>query len=115
VAVFIMAVCGMGILRRTSLRAFMRTAGLVVFATAGALLIISFVSREPVNQSITKGERGTSGYAQQLQKTSLEGSGDDRGRMRKEAIKIIMVNNTQMIIGIGPGQFGPYLQNNVPS
>ena len=98
--------------KQVTVKSFGRVVGLVVASIGVSMLIINLVSREPLNKTITGGEKGSAGYTSQLKKTSLDGSGDDRGMMRSQAISLYTDNGRRIIVGIGPGQFGPYIQDN---
>ncbi len=112
-AVLIISAIGLTtIQRRTGLKPIGKLLGLLALAIVAAFLIISTVSREPLNKTITNGEEGAAGYTNQLKKTSLDGSGDDRAITRQAAISLIAEDGKRSIVGIGPGQFGPYYQNN---
>lgn len=108
------AIVVMLIKRITSAKRIMSTLGILAVAVLISLTMINFVSREPQNKKITKGQKGAAGFASQLEKTDLENSGDDRALMRKRAISIYTTDAAHIFIGVGPGQFGPYIQNNVP-
>ncbi len=62
--------------------------------------------------SVTEGKEATVAYVDQLTTTGTEGSGDDRARFRREAWALSTSNSATFLFGIGPGQFGPYFQNN---
>jgi O-antigen ligase len=85
---------------------------IVIFAFIASLLIVNFGSKIPIDVSKTFGKRGGSAFTQQLLTTGLEGSGDERAVARRQAINLLQNNKSAYIIGVGPGQFGPYVQNN---
>jgi hypothetical protein len=86
---------------------------LVIIASFGfALLMINYGSKLPIDVSKTFGKKGVSAYARQLTNIGLEGEGDERVQARKEALKLLSQDRTTLIIGIGPGQFGPTITKN---
>lgn len=86
---------------------------LVIIASFGfALLIINYGSKLPIDVSKTFGKKGVAAYAGQLTNIGLGGEGDERVQARRDAIKLLSNNKSAIIIGIGPGQFGPYISSN---
>lgn len=115
IGMFIIGALLTTIRRRITIKNILAALALTAMAAVISLTIISLVSREPLNKTITNGEVGAVGYATQIKKTSLDGSGDDRGVMRNNAILILKEDNVRLVVGIGPGQFGPYIQDNTPA
>lgn len=118
VALVVLVATAVGLMlirKRTSIRHIGKLVGLLMLAAGAALMIISTVSREPLNKTITGGEEGAAGYTNQLKKTRLDGSGDDRGVTRQAAIDLIVADPAHAVIGVGPGQFGPHYQDNQPT
>jgi len=87
----------------------------VLIAFIASLLIINYGSKIPLDDSKTYGKQGGAAYTQQLSTTSLEGSGGEREVARQQAIDLLKDNKSAIILGIGPGQFGPYVSGNTPS
>lgn len=87
----------------------------VLIAFIASLLIINYGSKIPLDDSKTYGKQGGAAYTQQLSTTSLEGSGGEREVARQQAIDLLKDNKSAIILGIGPGQFGPYVSDNTPS
>jgi O-antigen ligase len=76
--------------------------------------LITFVNKPPFDPSFTKGKTGGNAYTEQLQNTGLEGGGDERAKARAQAMQILKDNKIAWFVGIGPGQYGPYVQQNQP-
>lgn len=74
-----------------------------------SLLMINYLNKTP--SSFTGGKKGSSAYVEQIQNTSI-GEGDERSIARAQAIRILNENKSSYVVGIGPGQYGPYVQNN---
>lgn len=111
VLVVYLGICVAG-LKLTSLR---RIGGLFSIVAGGfliAIVLINYLNKPPQNPLLTHGKKGTSAYTQQLQTTGLEGGGDERAQTRNEAITILKSSNRTVVVGLGPGQFGPRVQNN---
>jgi len=81
---------------------------IVIISYGCALLLISKLNHPP--QGVGKGKGGLASYSQQIQTTGLEGGGDERAQARKSALVIF---KQHPLIGIGPGNYGPYIQHNV--
>ena len=60
-----------------------------------------------------KVKKGADAYLNQLKNTSLDDN-DGRALSRQKAVTIIRTDKTVLLLGLGPGQFGPYVQNNIP-
>ena len=87
---------------------------IIVLAFGASLLIINYGSRIPLDLSKTFGKRGASAFTQQLTRTTLNDT-DERAIARTQAIDLLKNNRSAVFIGLGPGQFGPYIQNNTPT
>jgi O-antigen ligase len=83
--------------------------GLIVIVAYGiSLLMISYLN-EPIGGSITH-QTGVKSYITQLRRTGLEsGAPDERAQARAQAFSIFKAHP---IFGVGPGNFGPTVQNN---
>ncbi|MCC7288977.1 O-antigen ligase family protein [bacterium] len=86
--------------------------GLVLLGFAVGFLIVSVFNKLPENLRLTNGKRGSAALTNQLTKTGLETGGDERSKVRGLATSIIKKSPRNFLIGIGPGQFGPYVQPN---
>lgn len=100
-------------LKLASWKKVLTTTGLIFLGFFTSLILIKYVNKPPLNLSLTNGKSGVNAYTSQLAKTGLEGGGDDRAKFRGKALAIWKTNTKTMLIGIGPGQFGPYIQNNI--
>jgi O-antigen ligase len=81
----------------------------LVIVTAGfllSLLVINYLNK-PINAKKT----GANAFIDQVKKTGLS-EGDERSVARNNALRILSENKSAYLIGIGPGQYGPYQQNN---
>lgn len=76
-----------------------------------ALGIVNYGSKLPAGIMSALGKKGISVYTSQLTNTGLD-AGDERAISRKQAINIIKSEKVVVLIGIGPGQFGPFITNN---
>lgn len=109
------ALGGMAIIKKfTNLKRVAIALGLLVVGFLLALLMINYVSKIPMDISKTFGKKGGAAFTQQLTNTGLEGGGDERAKSRAQALKVLSDNKSAYILGIGPGQFGPYVANNQP-
>lgn len=88
--------------------------GLIIASFALSFLMINYASKLPVDISKTFGKKGGAAFTQQLTSTGFEGDGDERAKSRARALVILNENKSAYIIGIGPGQYGPYVANNQP-
>jgi len=95
--------------KKTSLVKIIKLAVLILISFGISLVIINYFNKPA--SSFTEGKRGTSAFVDQLQNTSI-GEGDERSVARKKALSILNENKSAYIFGIGPGQYGPYAQNN---
>jgi O-antigen ligase len=84
---------------------------IMVLAFGASLLIINYGSRIPLDLSKTFGKRGAAAFTQQLTRTTLNDT-DERAIARTQAIDLLQNNKSAWVFGLGPGQFGPYIQNN---
>ncbi|QQS26897.1 O-antigen ligase family protein [bacterium] len=76
-----------------------------------ALSCIQLFNRTPlISDSPAEGKKAAGAYVQQLTNSGVEGSGDDRSRFRLKAIRLSTSDMNVLLFGIGPGQFGPYIQ-----
>jgi len=71
-----------------------------------SLLVINYL-----NKPISAKKAGANAYIEQVKKTGLS-EGDERSVARREAINLLNENKSAYVVGIGPGQYGPYIQNN---
>jgi O-antigen ligase len=101
--------------RLASAKALIVAIAIVIFAFIASLLIVNYGSKIPLDVTKTLGKTGGSAFTQQLLTTGLEGSGDERAVARRQAIQLLQENKFAIAVGIGPGQFGPYITNNVAS
>jgi hypothetical protein len=83
----------------------------IVVAGALSLLLINFFNKPP--SAYTQGKKGASAYLSQIQNTSLDDN-DGRALARQKALSIVRKEKVVLVFGLGPGQFGPYVQNNIP-
>jgi len=74
-----------------------------------SLVLINYLNKTP--SAFTQGKKGTSAFVEQIQKTSI-GDGDERSQARNKALALLNENKSSYVVGIGPGQYGPYVQNN---
>lgn len=85
--------------------------GTIIFAFLASYLIIT-----NFNEQSLKGTKNTpaasANYAKQVTATSLEKE-DERATYRKLAIEILKIDKTAWLIGIGPGQYDPFLKKNL--
>lgn len=88
--------------------------GMIIISFGLSYLMINYASKLPVDISKTFGKKGGAAFTQQLTSTGLEGPGDERAIARAKALKILNENKSAYILGIGPGQYGPYVANNQP-
>lgn len=100
------------ILRSTSLRRAFLVVATVASAFVLSLLVITYLAKPPVNTQVTGGKKGSAAYTKQLQNTGLEGGGDERAKVRAQALDLLKDDKGRVVFGIGAGQFGPYTQNN---
>lgn len=101
------------LLSTTNLRRALGTIGIVAAAFILSLLTITYLAKPPVDKQVTGGKKGSAAYTKQLQNTGLEGGGDERAKVRAQALAILEEDHTRYALGIGAGQFGPYAQNNI--
>jgi O-antigen ligase len=83
----------------------------VILAFVASLIIVNYGSRIPVDLSKTFGKRGAAAFTQQLTRTTLDDT-DERAIARQQALDLLSDNKSALVLGLGPGQFGPYIQNN---
>lgn len=75
-----------------------------------SLMCVQFFNRTPQAEGPAEGKKAAGAYVQQLTNSGVEGGGDDRSRFRNQAIKMVTSDIGIFMFGIGPGQFGPYIQ-----
>jgi O-antigen ligase len=90
-------------------RRFMILVAMVIGAYLMALLMINYLNHGL--ETTGGGAGGVNAYIQQLGKTGLEGSGDERTMSRNQAWNLF---TKHPLTGVGPGNFGPAIQNNTP-
>jgi energy-coupling factor transporter transmembrane protein EcfT len=83
----------------------------IAIAAALSLSMINFFNKPP--SEFTQGRKGADAYLSQLKNTSLDDN-DGRALARQKALKIVRTDRAVLVLGLGPGQFGPYVQNNIP-
>lgn len=86
-------------------------ASAIAIAAALSLSMINFFNKPP--SEFTQGKKGADAYLSQLKNTSLDDN-DGRALARQKALKIVRTDRAVLVLGLGPGQFGPYVQNNIP-
>lgn len=84
---------------------------MIVVAAGLSLLLINFVNKPP--SIYTQNKQGASAYLAQLSNTSIDDN-DGRALARQKAVQILKNDRLVIIFGLGPGQYGPYSQNNIP-
>ncbi len=75
-----------------------------------SLACVQLFNRTPPTEGPTEGKKAAGAYVQQLTNSGVEGAGDDRSRFRNKAINMVTSDINVLMFGIGPGQFGPYIQ-----
>lgn len=100
------------LLKLTNWQNILKVLGTICGGLLLALLLINYVNKSPINLKTTKGKTGVKAYTSQIAKTGLEGGGDDRTKFRRLSIEIWKSSPQTMLVGIGPGQFGPVIQEN---
>jgi len=98
-------------LKLTSLRRVMLIIFTILIAGGLSLVIINFFNKPP--SSFTQGQKGANAYIAQLKNTSLDDN-DGRAMSRQKAINLVSTEQAVLLLGVGPGQFGPVVQNNIP-
>ena len=97
--------------KQTSIRRIVFTLLTVGFGFVSALIITNYLNKPP--SEFTKGNEGAQAYVSQIQETGLGDGGDERAKSRQKAVGVLQENKLAIVMGIGPGQFGPYVQNNI--
>ena len=97
-------------LKLTSHRRVMLIIVTILIAGGLSLVIINFFNKPP--SSFTQGQKGANAYIAQLKNTSLDDN-DGRAMSRQKAIDIVSTEQAALLLGVGPGQFGPTVQNNI--
>jgi O-antigen ligase len=85
--------------------------GVLIIAYGTNLIFITRGSK-PAQLTVKgqeQGQAGISAYTQQIQDTGLGGGGDERSQARMQAWHLFL---DHPILGVGPGNFGPQIQNN---
>ncbi len=85
---------------------------LLLLSFGFSYFLVSFINKSPGDILKTFNKKGGQAYTGQLTKTGLEGLGDERTQARNKAITILKTNKAAIMLGIGPGQYGPYVTNN---
>lgn len=101
------------ILKRSGWRRVLVIIAVMLLALGLSFAATNYFSKPPVDTQVTGGTKGSSAYTKQLQTTGLEGSGDERTKLRNQALNILNEDKGRYVLGIGAGQFGPYVQNNM--
>lgn len=96
--------------KSADLKLIFKLALCVVSGFALSLIVINFLNRPP--SFINKSGKGANAFINQIKNPGLS-ENDERALARKNALRIISENKSAYLIGIGPGQYGPYQQNNV--
>jgi hypothetical protein len=109
VACFVFILVMSLILKLTNFKRIALLVAMVLFAFGSSLLVINYLNKPP--SEFTNGKKGASAYVSQIKNTGLD-EGDERAKSRAKAITILKQDRAAIIIGIGPGQYGPYVQNN---
>ena len=89
---------------------------LVVLLAGGcSQMVVNYLNKPPTNPlgTFNNDEVGTDAYFTHLRDLSLADN-DSRSIARQRAVLLLNENKSAYIVGIGPGQFGPYTQNNTP-
>jgi hypothetical protein len=101
------------IFRLTNLKRIGLIVSALVLSFIASLLIINYLNKPP--SILTKGAKGTTAYVEQIKNTGISDDGDERATARSRAVSLIRQNRLALAVGIGPGQYGPYIQNNKPT
>lgn len=110
VVVFIISILFALIAKKFTFKNLLSILAVLAVSLISALLIINFLNKDSINK-ITGGKRGVVAYGEQVK--NFGGEGDERTVSRNKAIALIKEGKFMRIIfGIGPGQFGPYTQDN---
>ncbi len=75
-------------------------------------LLINHLNTNP-SQYFTQ-KKGAEVYTEQITNTTFNDAGDERAKARQNAINLIKQQKLAVTVGIGPGQYGPYMMNNQP-
>ncbi len=89
---------------------FKRVVLAIVMGFLLSLACVQLFNRTPPTEGPTEGKKAAGAYVQQLTNSGVEGAGDDRSRFRSKAISMATSDINVLMFGIGPGQFGPYIQ-----
>lgn len=102
-------------LKLTSLRQILSSWAAILIGISLGLLMMGFISKIPTDaaSTIKSGQKGTSAYFEHAKNTSLDDN-DGRALSRQRATDIINNDRWVLVFGLGPGQFGPTVQNNIP-
>jgi len=98
------------IVKSLNVRKLLVAACIIVLSFAFALATFSFINQNTFS-SVKKDINATKNFTTQITKTSID-SQDERSSSRQKALDILKDNKTAWLVGIGPGQYGPYVQNN---
>jgi len=97
-----------------NIKTLLKLFALIFIGFVASYLMINYLSKIPLDISKTFGKQGGAVFTQQLTTTGFGGEGDERAKSRAKAIMILNDNKSAYILGIGPGQYGPYVANNQP-
>ena len=97
------------ILKKTHIKKALSLLVVIIIAFGSSLLVTNYLNKPP--SEFTNGKKGANAYVSQIKNTGLE-DGDERAKSRAQALAIIKEDRTVLFLGIGPGQYGPYVQNN---
>lgn len=102
-------------LKLTSLRQILSSCAVILVGIGLGLLAMNFMSKIPTDtaSTIKSGQKGTSAYFEHAKNTSLDDN-DGRAMSRQKAIDIVSTEQAVLLLGVGPGQFGPVVQSNIP-
>lgn len=114
IAAFVFAVIVLGWLQLTSWKKIGLTLVVLVAGFVLTFATISVLNKTTLKLGLDKGKNTGGQFTSHLQDTGTESNGDERSVSRQKAINILKMNHIAVVIGIGPGQYGPYIQNNVP-
>ncbi len=101
------------LLKKFSVKKFGKVIAAIAIGFVLAYLTVNFINESTLKLGWGKEQKGGT-YVAQVQNTGLDGGGDERATSRKRALLILSDNKSAWVVGVGPGQFGPYIQNNIP-
>ena len=103
IAAIVFSALIMASLKKFNLRIFLSITSVITLAFLTSLIIINYFNKPPEKYL----SRGAKIYVNQISDAGLD-SGNARSIARANAISILNTNKSAYIIGIGPGQYGPY-------